>query len=254
MIPSQRHDLILETLDQHGKIEIAELSRSLDVAEMTIRRDLSWLEKQGFLERIRGGASRINRLTTEDLFEKKNLQMREDKIAIGRAVPQFMENNDTVFINAGTTVLQAAINLKNIGLKIISNNPALATVDLGKENSLIILGGEFRPESHSIVGEQALDMIGQIYANKAIIGLDGLSLKYGLTNSSFVEAGLNRKMIEHTHGKVIVVADYSKIGKVGPFSIAPIESMDILITTNGFPAEYFDELVARGITIVVSNE
>ena len=253
MIPSLRHDSILKTLEQYEKVEITDLSRSLNVAEMTIRRDLSRLEEQGFLERIRGGAARIKRLTTEDLFEKKTLLMREEKIAIGRAVPQFMENNDTVFMNSGTTVLQAAINLNNFALRIISNNPALTTIDFGRDSSLIILGGEFRSESHSIVGEQAIDMISRIFANKAIIGADGLSLKYGLTNSCFVEAGLNRKMIEHTHGKVIVVADHTKIGNVGPFNIAPIENMDILITTKGFPAEYYDELISMGITVVVSN-
>lgn len=254
MIPSRRHDSILKILEQHEKVEIADLSRSLKVAEMTIRRDLSSLEQQGFLERIRGGAARIKRLATEDRFEKKNLLMKEEKLSIGRAIPRFMENNDTVFINSGTTVLQAALNLNNFALRIITNNPALTAVDLGRETSLIILGGEFRPESHSIVGEQAIEVIGKIYANKAIIGVDGLSLKYGLTNSCFVEASLNGKMIEHTHGKVIVVADHTKIGKVGPFSLAPIETMDILITTKGFPAEYYDELTAMGVTVVVSNE
>jgi len=254
MIPSRRQDSILKILDQHEKVEITQLSQTLNVAEMTIRRDLSFLEKQGFLERIRGGAAVIKRLATEDFFVKKKLLMKEEKAAIGRKIPQFMENNDTVFINSGTTVLQAAINLSNFALRIISNNPALTTIDLGRENTLIILGGEFRSESHSIVGEQAHEIISKIHANKAIIGVDGLSIKYGLTNSCFVEAGLNSKMLEHTHGKVIVVADHTKIGKVGPFSIAPIENIDILITTKGFPAEYGDELAAMGITIVVSNQ
>ena len=254
MIPSRRHDSILKILDQHEKVEITDLSGLLNVAEMTIRRDLSLLEQQGYLERIRGGAARIKRLETEDLFERKSLLMKEEKIAIGKAVPQFMENNDTVFINPGTTVLQAAMNLSNLSLRIISNNPALTSIKLGREISLIILGGEFRPESHSMVGEQAIEMISQIYANKAILGVDGLSIKYGLTNSSFVEAGLNRKMIEHTHGKVIVLADHTKIGKVGPFSITPIENIDILITTKGFPVEYLDGLKAMGITIVVANQ
>jgi DeoR family fructose operon transcriptional repressor len=254
MTPRQRQDMILKALDQHEMVEITDLSRLLNVAEMTIRRDLSLLEEQRFLERVRGGAARIKRLTTEYFFEQNKLKMNEEKIAIGKALPQYIEKNDTVFINSGTTVLQAATNLNNLVIRIISNNLALATIDLGRESTLIILGGEFQSEYHCTVGEQAIDMTNQIYANKAIIGVAGLSIKYGLTTHCFVEAGLNRKMIEHTHGKVIVVADHTKIGKVGPFNIAPIESMDILITTKGFPTEYFDELIAKGITIVVSNQ
>jgi DeoR family fructose operon transcriptional repressor len=146
------------------------------------------------------------------------------------------------------------MHLKTLALKIVTNNPLLTSVDLGTETSLIILGGEFRAESHSIVGEQAGDMISQIYANKCIIGVDGISLKYGLTNSCFVESSVNKKMIEHTHGKVIVVADHTKIGKVGPFINGPIETMDILITTRGFPEEYFEQLIGKGIKIIVAND
>jgi DeoR family fructose operon transcriptional repressor len=254
MIPSQRHDEILRILDECEKVEIADLYTRLQVTEITIRRDLIHLEEKGLLERIRGGAAKIKRLNIENIFDKKNHLMQEEKRAIGMAAPQFIENNDTVFINGGTTTTQVAMHLKNLALKIVTNNPILTGVDLGTETSLIILGGEFRAESHSIVGDQAGDMINQIYANKCIIGVDGISLKYGLTNSCFVESGVNKKMIEHTHGKVIVVADHTKIGKVGPFINGPIEVMDILITTKGFPEEYFEQLISKGIKIIVAND
>lgn len=253
MIPSQRQDEILKILDEHEKVEISDLYQRLKVTEMTIRRDLIFLEQKGLLERIRGGAAKIKRINTEALFDKKNNTMKEEKIAIGKMVPQFIEDNDTIFINSGSTVLQAAMNLRGFSLKIITNNPMLTMLDLGGKSSLVLLGGEFRVESHSIVGEEAVNMISQIYANKCIIGVDGLSLKYGLTNSSFVEAGLNKKMIEHTRGKVIVVADHTKIGKVAPFLTSPIENIDILVTTNGFPEEYFEQLISKGIRVVVAN-
>jgi DeoR family fructose operon transcriptional repressor len=246
--------MILQYLEKNEKVEIAKLHKILKVAEMTIRRDLFYLEGRGLLERIRGGAARIKQLTTEDIFEKKNTRMKEDKIAIGKAVPRFIKNNDTIFINSGTTVLQAAMNLKGFALRIITNNPALTMVDIGKESTLIMLGGEFRSDSHSIVGEQAMDMISQIYANTCIIGVDGISMKYGLTNSCFVECSINKKMIEHTHGKVIVVADHSKIGKVGPFRVAPIEDINILITTRGFPDEYYEEFVGKGVEIIIADK
>lgn len=254
MIPSQRHDAILKMLDEQEKVRISDLQELLQVTDMTIRRDLDHLEQKGLLERIRGGAAKIKRINAEHLFSQKNIQMKEEKIAIGKMVPQFIEDNDTVFINSGSTVLQAAMELKGFSLKVITNNPMLTLVDLGEKNSLVLLGGEFRKESHSIVGDTAMSMLNQIYATKCIIGVDGLSMKYGLTNSSFVEASLNRKMIEQTRGKVIVVADHTKIGKVGSFLTSPIDNIDILITTKGFPEEYFEQLINKGIKIIVANE
>jgi DeoR family fructose operon transcriptional repressor len=206
------------------------------------------------LERIRGGAAKIQRINSEYLFSQKNIQMKSEKIAIGKVVPQFIQENDTVFINSGSTVLQAAMELKGFSLKIITNNPMLTLLDLGDKISLVLLGGEFRKESHSLVGETAINILSQIYATKCIIGVDGLSMRYGLTNSTFVEASLNRKMIEQTRGKVIVVADHTKIGRVGPFLISPIDNIDILITTKGFPEEYFEQLINKGIKIIVANE
>jgi DeoR family fructose operon transcriptional repressor len=254
MIPSQRHDEILRQLDKHEKVRISDLQELLHVTDMTIRRDLDHLEQKGMLERIRGGAAKIQRINSEYLFSQKNIQMKSEKIAIGKVVPQFIKENDTVFINSGSTVLQAAMELKGFSLKIITNNPMLTLLDLGDKISLVLLGGEFRKESHSLVGETAINILSQIYATKCIIGVDGLSMRYGLTNSTFVEASLNRKMIEQTRGKVIVVADHTKIGRVGPFLISPIDNIDILITTKGFPEEYFEQLINKGIKIIVANE
>jgi DeoR family fructose operon transcriptional repressor len=254
MIPSQRHDEILRQLDKHEKVRISDLQELLHVTDMTIRRDLDHLEQKGMLERIRGGAAKIQRINSEYLFSQKNIQMKSEKIAIGKVVPQFIQENDTVFINSGSTVLQAAMELKGFSLKIITNNPMLTLLDLGDKISLVLLGGEFRKESHSLVGETAINILSQIYATKCIIGVDGLSMRYGLTNSTFVEASLNRKMIEQTRGKVIVVADHTKIGRVGPFLISPIDNIDILITTKGFPEEYFEQLINKGIKIIVANE
>ncbi|QQO09909.1 DeoR/GlpR family DNA-binding transcription regulator [Breznakiella homolactica] len=254
MIPSQRQDEILKILDTCEKVELSNLCKRLKATEMTVRRDLIHLEQKGLLERIRGGAAKIKRINTETLFEKKNNTMKEEKKAIGRKVPELIENNDTLFMNSGSTVLQVAMNLKELALKIITNNPMLSMVTFNEKSSLVLLGGEFRAESHSIIGDQAMAMISQIYATKCIIGVDGLSLKYGLTNSTFVEASLNKKMIDQTRGKVIIVADHTKIGKVGPFLTAPIESMDILVTTKGFPEEYFEQLRSKGIKIIVANE
>jgi len=254
MMPRQRHEMILKLLDEKEKVGISDLNECLDVNEMTIRRDLIYLEKKGLLERIRGGAAKIQRINSEYLFTQKSITMLAEKTAIGCTVPQFIENNDTVFINSGTTVLQVAMELKDLNLKIVTNNPKLTLIDFNEKTSLLLLGGEFRRESQSVIGDSAMGMLGRIYASKCIIGVDGLSIKYGLTNSCFSEAAVNRKMIEQTKGKVIVVADHTKIGKAGPFVTSPIEDVDILVTTAGFPEEYLEQFESKGIQIVIAKQ
>lgn len=254
MTPSERHDQILKVLDEQEKVTITSLQKMLNVTDMTIRRDLAYLEKKGLLERIRGGAANIRMINKENLFEIKSMQMKKEKTAIGKVIPRLLEDNDTILINSGSTVVQVAMELKSLSLKIITNNPMLTLLDLGENSSLVILGGEFRKESHSIVGDATMNMLNQIYASKCIIGVDGLSMKYGLTNSSFAESSVNRKMIDQTRGKVIVVADHTKIGKVGPFLTAPIDTIDILVTTKGFPEEYFEELINKGIKIILADD
>jgi DeoR/GlpR family transcriptional regulator of sugar metabolism len=253
VIASQRYEIILKTLAENENVRISELHTKLKVTEMTVRRDLDHLEKKGLLERTHGGASKIQRIDSEFLFAQKSNQMKAEKRAISRCIPELLEDNETVFINSGTTVLQAAAQLKGRALKIITNNPMLTTIDLGERNSLVILGGEFRRESHSIVGDDAIGMLRRIIASTCLIGVDGFSARYGLTSSSYVEASINRTMIEQTRGKVVVLADHTKIGRVGPFLTAPMDSIDILVTTEGFPDEYRELLQSKGITILAAK-
>jgi DeoR family fructose operon transcriptional repressor len=254
MLPSQRHDEILNLLNQMEKVRITDLQQRLQVTDMTIRRDLDYLEKRGLLERIRGGAAKIQLISTENFFSQKSTKMKSEKHAIGKRASELVEENDTIFMNSGSTVLQAAIELKGMTVKIITNNPMLTIADLGPKASLVLLGGEFRKESHSVVGDAAMNMLDQIYATKCFIGVDGLSMRYGLTNANYAEAGVNRKMVNQTRGKVIVVADHSKIGKVGTFLTCPIEKIDILITSKGLSREYYEQLTNKGIKVLISDE
>jgi DeoR family transcriptional regulator, fructose operon transcriptional repressor len=256
MLPIQRQEMILNLLDEKNSISITALHKKLNVTEMTIRRDLVLLEEKGCLERIRGGAIKTQSLNIEFLFENKRKQMKAEKQAIGLVVTQLMDKNETLFINSGSTVLEVLKSFNTIPdyhMKIITNNPMVTLFDIGLNNELVFLGGEVRYDSYSIVGEFALQMLSQIYATKAIIGVDAINLKNGLTTSNYAEAGVNQKMISQTTGQVIVVADHTKIGRVAPFLSAPIDAVDTLVTTKGIPEEYREQLENRGIRVIIAN-
>ncbi len=93
-----------------------------------------------------------------------------------------------------------------------------------------IIGGEYQPRSKSLAGRFAIENLKQVYANKTILGVDGISLKHGCTVPANGEAEVVRQMIERTMGQIIVVADHSKWGVVSNFQVATIDEIDILVS------------------------
>jgi DeoR family fructose operon transcriptional repressor len=223
----------------------------LKVSEITIRRDLDILEGKGVLERTHGGAISSRRVSTEPLYDQKNRVEMAEKIAIGRAAAALIESGDTVLINSGSTNLQVIRNIRAQDVRLITSN-AGAVADPPAGTEMVLIGGLYRPQSNSFVGAFAALTLERVYGSKAIIGVDGVSYKYGLTTPNHQEAEIGRLMIERTRGPVIVVADHTKIGVVSNFLTARIDEADILVTDSGFEEEYRDDLEKAGVQIIVA--
>lgn len=252
-IPAKRQSLIFDLLRENGVVQVNELSARFGVTEMTIRRDLEAMEHQGLAERTHGGAVCTSRIRFEPPISQKSTLCRAEKEAIGRLAASLIENGDTVFVNSGTTTLQFLHALAIPRVKIVTNNPWAPIEMLSHEGELIMTGGELRRESFTLVGENASLAVKQIFGTKAIIGVDGLSIKHGLTNPVQAEALLNRLMIEQTHGEVIVVADSSKIGKVSNFLTAPISDITTLVTDDGLEPHYLEEFHRIGLKVLIAK-
>ena len=133
----------------------------------------------------------------------------------------------------------------------MTSNVGALTEVRDSDLELILIGGSFRQQSNSLVGPLAVMTLEQVNANKAFIGVDGISARYGLTTPILQEAKIAQLMIERTHGPAIVVADHSKLGVVADFLTAPVDQVNILVTDEGFDEEYRAELEERGIEIVI---
>jgi DeoR/GlpR family transcriptional regulator of sugar metabolism len=252
-IPAERQHRIQRFAEESGIVSVADLGALLGVSEITVRRDLAVLERRGILERTRGGAICTHQKRVETLFSEKGLNRRAEKQAIGRAAAALIEDGDTVLINGGSTTLEVIRHLGSKRVRLITNNAA-AVLEAQKPGlELVLLGGEFRSQSNSVVGEFARTMLQQVYGSKAVIGLDGVSVKHGLTVSIAAEAEVSRHMIERTRGVVIVVADHTKLAAVSNFVSAPADAMDILVTDDGSQQEYREELEQAGIKVVVAT-
>jgi len=253
-IASSRHLRVLDNLNRKGFVRVDELSIELSVSAGTIRRDLEYLSKKGLLERRHGGAvvssTPLNPIPERDFIEK-GLINREEKKLIARKAMSLIEDNDIVFLNSGSTTLHLMEVLKNKRIQVFTNNASVIFCAKGPELELLVLGGEYREHSRSFVGIMTLEAIKNINSDITFLGTNGISLEKGLTTSVRLECSVNEAMIENTNGKVVVLADYSKIGRISNFVSTSLDKIDILITDKSAPPEMLKQFEETGIQVIV---
>lgn len=253
LIPAQRRERIQAYLTTRKIVATAELCELLDVSEATIRRDLEWLEEQGLIERTHGGAIINERINLEQEYQQRAQRYPEEKRRIGALAARLITDGDIVFINSGTTTTQLIRQIpSHLDVSIITNN-IIAALEVGEvDYELTLLGGSFQSRSNSVAGRFAMSNLAQVYATKAFIGVDGISLKHGYTVPSNAEAEVVHLMLERTQGEVYVVADHSKWGVVSNFEIAPIHKVKYLITDEGLETSARFSLASAEIEISIA--
>lgn len=254
LIPAQRRERIQEYLTIHQIARTADLCEMLDASEATVRRDLEWLESKGILERTHGGAILNQRMILEQEYQQRMQHHPEEKRRIGELAASLIEEGDIVFINSGTTATQVLQHIRRDSNITVFTNNVSAVMDLGNPGfHYFLIGGEFQPRSNSIAGRFALDNLGLVYANKTILGVDGISLKHGCTVPTNAEAEVVRKMIERTKGSIIIAADYSKWGVVSNFQIANIDEVDKLVSDEKLDSSALESLEEHNIETLIAS-
>jgi len=253
-LPAERRQLILAELGSAGAVRVDEISRSFDVSEMTVRRDLDALEAEGLLERTHGGAIALKAVTGERRYRDKDEENREAKEAIGRRAAEMVGGGETVLINSGSTtryVIRYLAHRKD--LRIITNNvAAVAELPEDCEAEILLLGGRFRNASGCVVGDWAVRLLEDLAPSRAILGADGISLKEGVSSPIPEEAALTRLMIERTRGPVIIVADAAKIGKICGFRIVDLPEISELVTDGGADSHWVEDFAGTGVQVITA--
>lgn len=251
MSPELRKKIILKTLNEQGIISTQEMMKQCGVSEITIRRDLIELEAKGLLIRTHGGAvisKAGDQLFTYDLKINQN---RRNKEAICQIASKFVNNNDIIFIDCGTTLSFLTKFITKVeSLIVITNSLPVVSELINFSNiKLILIGGEITGDRRAIYGPVAGKGIAQYHANKAFIGVDGVSLQNGLSSYDEKEAAITLKMAENSDD-VFLLCDSSKIEKNSFVKFAPLSLMDYLITDNDLNKEYLEEYRKAGIHII----
>lgn len=253
-LPAERHRRIQERLRDRGAARVSALSDLLGVSEVTVRRDLEELERRGLLERTHGGAILAQRMRAEPAYLEAISRSPEQKRLIGAAAARLAQPGDTIFLNGGTTTLQVFRHLDPTDVRVITNHVGIALESADRGMDVVLVGGDYRAPSNSCVGPFAVETIRRVFATRAILGVEGVSRRAGLTTPSALEAEVARAMLEQTQGEVVVVADSSKAGTIADFQIAPIERASHLVTDAGIDEEYRQGLVQMGVEVVLADE
>ena len=258
MLPEERHRKILDIIAREGTISVGAICEMFDVSEMTARRDLRILDRQGLLRRVHGGAVSSLGRSYEPPYNLRVTHAVEVKKAIGRKAAEIIIDGDSIALDVGTTTLAIARalhgkrNLTIITAGLTIANEIASNFSLGSDVRLILTGGIVRPREFSMIGHIAEDAYRDFHVDKAFIGIGGLSLKEGLTEYNLEDALVKRSLL-HSAREKIVVAEGAKIGRVTFATIGPLSSIQCLITDRSAPQDILSELSKQGIEVHVAG-
>lgn len=232
---------------------MAALSRRFGVSEATIRRDLSHLARQGRIRRTHGGALSVSAGTAEPPAHQRGPEQAEEKRRIGQAAAALVKDGETVFLGSGTTTFCVAQALAERGnLTVITNALNVANVLVANPRiTLILVGGVVRQSELSMIGHIAEQTLGELRADKVIMGIRAIHVDKGLTNDYLPETLTDRAIIGLAP-RVIIVADHTKLGRVSTAFLAPLSRVNTLVTDDGAPAEAVQPFRSAGIEVIVA--
>lgn len=255
MTKEDRHSFILDNLMRHERVQVSELALQLDVSAVTIRKDLTELEKEGKLFRSHGWAVKILPYISNRSVSEKEKLMAPQKAMIGAKAASMITRDDSIIIASGTTVHALARCIRPIHrLTVVSASLEVSGILAADPDIEIIqLGGMLRHSSRSVVGEYAKSIFADCTCSKLFLGVDGIDMEYGITTTDIREAELNKVMM-HATQKVIVLADSSKFNRRGFSKIADMEDVDLIITDPQVSGDIVSQLEERGIELVVADD
>lgn len=254
MTKEERYSIILNMLMQHDSILVTELADYLNVSSVTIRKDLTELEKAKKLYRNHGKAILINPYINNRNVNEKEKLYPEEKSNIGREGAALITRDDSILIASGTSVHALARQIAPINkLTVITASLQVSEILSANEDiDIIQLGGVLRHSSLSVVGKPAENILSQFSCSKLFIGVDGIDLDFGITTTDVREADLNKAMI-HAAQKTIVLADSSKFGRRGFSKIADMDDIDLIITDPNVQPSIVKRLEEMGIEICIAD-
>ncbi|GGW36736.1 DeoR/GlpR family DNA-binding transcription regulator [Streptomyces xantholiticus] len=266
LLAEQRRALILDEVRRRGGVRVNELTRRLKVSDMTVRRDLDALARQGAVAKVHGGAVPVAEASThEPGFEAKSALELSAKEDIARAAARLVAPGSAIALSGGTTTYALAHHLLEVpDLTVVTNSVRVADVFHTAQQpgaaggrrpgaATVVLTGGVRTPSDSLVGPVADQAIRSLHFDVLFLGVHGISVEAGLSTPNLAEAETNRRLVRAAR-RVVVVADHTKWGTVGLSSFAELAEVDTLVTDAGLPTAAREEIAEHLPGLVVAGE
>lgn len=251
MLAEERQKRIEEYLLKTEFASLDELSEEVDVSVSTVRRDLGMLEQRGVLRRTHGGA-RLNQPKSDEFaFAARDTHEADEKEAIARACAELIQPNQTVIMDAGTTVFHVAKHLESKSPQIFTNSlPITNLYSATNKVETVVSGGVIYPRLGVLVGPLAVEAFAKIRSDVAIMGAGGLSME-GISNSHGLLIEIQRAMIRAAR-KVIFCLDHTKFGRQSLSPLCALDSIDVIVTDEQAPSGMVEALRHHGIQVILA--
>jgi DeoR/GlpR family transcriptional regulator of sugar metabolism len=248
-IVDSRRKKIIAILQKTGDIRVMDIASHLKVSEITVRRDLQYLEDMKVIDRYYGGA-RVRQETQKE--RRSEIALKRDQIA--RLAASLVEDKDTIFINTSSTALEMIKYIDAKDVTVITNNANAILEQKSHSVKVILTGGELYNIKGTLVGEFAKNNLLRVNAKKAFLGCAGLSLENGMTTEILNEVDLNQAMLQHVTGRAFIMCDHTKLGKSSSFISCGMDMIREVITDDRADKEYVKALRERGVHVSLAGE
>jgi DeoR family transcriptional regulator, glycerol-3-phosphate regulon repressor len=238
MLNQPRLDEIVRLLSQQQRVKSIDLATSFGVSEETIRRDFKFLEGQGKLRRVHGGAI-LPRLNEEQPLQVRNRIKTQAKVALAGCAMQIVQEGMAVFLDTGTTTLALAQRLTAFAnLKVVTNSLDIAQLLTHQsDNQVLVTPGDVRRNDNALIGPHTLEFARQFHYDIAFMGIGGIDLELGLMDYEESEALLRRTLVKHCVRSVIL-ADDGKFGHRTFINTLPFSAISTLVTNRSLSDEF----------------
>ena len=243
-----RRHAISNLVNEKGEVSVESLSLQFETSEVTIRKDLASLEKNGQLLRRYGGAIALPKEVVSDELSE-NVSIRKNELA--QAAAKLIREHNRIVIDSGSTTASLIKQLDGMrGLVVMTNslNVANALNELESEPTLLMTGGTWDAHSESFQGQVAESVLRSYDFDQLFIGADGVDLERGTTTFNEL-VGLSKVMAEVSR-EVIVMVESEKIGRKIPNLELAWTSIDILITNKDLNPEFKQQIESHDVKVI----
>ena len=245
-----RHEEILKILTRLRTISVQELTTRLNVSEVTIRKDLNTLEEMGFILRSHGSARLAENSSTLRTLNIRKTINNDDKIKIALKAKSLLREEDTIYIDSGSTCRYLAEEIKNMSIRVITNSIDVMNI-LAEEPgiSLVSLGGNYRKGAGSFLGPIAIESLKNFQIESCFLGTTGMVSRGTFSAQNIMESQLKQQVLSVSERRIIL-GDSSKLGRTAFSVFARSSDIDILITDSKFKAT--EDLRKLGMEVILA--